>query len=271
MKISVITVCYNEENNIERTVKSVLRQSNKNYEYIICDGKSTDKTLEIAESYRSDFNKNGIDFKVISKKDGGVYFGMNNGIDVATGNYIIFMNAGDTFYGTEAISAVLKALEEADSLPDVIYGDSNDVRRGFYMYLKADHNKLTQGMSMCHQSIFVSSDVMKQEKFDTSLKICADYNLFLGLFLNGKRFLHIDAVISNFYEGGISTVRIDEALEETFKIKDRYGIKYDEKAERKSAKDMIKKIKILDNMPYFMRVLWYRIKNRKNMKDLNNN
>ena len=91
MKISVITVCYNSENTIERTIKSVLSQTYQDIEYIIVDGLSTDKTLEIVNKYKDKIAK------IISEKDTGLYDAMNKGIDNASGEYLMFLNSDDCF------------------------------------------------------------------------------------------------------------------------------------------------------------------------------
>jgi glycosyltransferase involved in cell wall biosynthesis len=101
VKITVITVCYNVENEIEKTVKSVLNQSYANMEYLIIDGKSSDHTLPLAENLVS-----GTDKKVLiySEKDFGIYNAMNRGIMRASGDYVVFMNAGDSFYDEEVLT-----------------------------------------------------------------------------------------------------------------------------------------------------------------------
>ena len=110
MKITIITVSFNEEKNISRTIESVLDQTSCDFEYIICDGKSADKTVEIAESYRARFAEKGVAYFVNSKKDKGIYDGMNNGIELATGDYVYFLNAGDWFYSNDVIEQIVKTL-----------------------------------------------------------------------------------------------------------------------------------------------------------------
>lgn len=271
MKISIVTVCFNEEKNIAMTINSVLRQSDTSYEYIICDGKSTDKTIEIAESYRQAFEEKGIDYIIKSEKDGGIYFGMNNGIDLATGDYIIFINAGDCLHGTEAIKSIIDSLKEEETLPDVAYGDCNFVQRGYYHAMGSDHERLESGMSICHQSILVATDIIKKEKFNTEYKIGADYDLTLKLFLQGKRFLRINSIIADFYSGGISNVQIKSTVEESFKIRDAYSVKYDAKGERKKASKNERFEKFKLKMPRCLWTLWCKIKKREKEENLNNN
>ena len=112
MKISVVTVAFNEEKNIGKTIESVLNQTSNAIEYIICDGKSTDRTVERANSYKERFAKKGIEYIVNSEKDSGIYDGMNKGIDIATGDYIFFLNAGDWFYSDKIIEEISENKKE---------------------------------------------------------------------------------------------------------------------------------------------------------------
>ena len=108
MKISIITVAFNEEKNIKKTIESVLNQTSDSFEYIICDGKSADKTVEIAKEYKNTFAEKGISYIINSEKNKGIYDGMNKGIDLATGDYIFFLNAGDWFYSDDVIENVVE-------------------------------------------------------------------------------------------------------------------------------------------------------------------
>src|SRR3989344_1701590 len=112
-KIRIITVVYNAKSLIERTIKSVLSQTYTNIEYIIIDGGSSDGTLEIAEKYQHDIAV------ILSGKDNGIYDAMNKGLSTATGDFVLFLNAGDELYSTEIISKIL-SLGDAD----VYYGNT---------------------------------------------------------------------------------------------------------------------------------------------------
>ena len=232
VKISIITVCFNEEKNIKATINSVLRQKSTDYEYIICDGKSTDKTVEFAESYRSKFEKLGINYTIKSERDGGIYCGMNNGIDLATGDYVIFMNAGDCFHGEYAITNIVDSLE-VSNLPDVIYGDATYVERGFYKIWRAGNiSKINNGLPFCHQSCLVLTDLIKNNKFDTSFKICADYDMLAKFYIEKKKFLYVNIVISDFYFGGISSVNHKETGKERAFICEKYNFEFNEKKDK---------------------------------------
>ena len=225
MRITVITVCFNEEKNIARTLESVLNQTSSDFEYIICDGNSSDRTMEIVESYRDKFAEKGVDFRVYSEKDGGVYFGMNNGIDHANGEYVIFMNGGDDFASAEVLDEVSKFIENAEVKPDVVYGDYHYIENGISYVTVGNHENLTECMSIGHPCSFCSLACLKKYKFNTDYKISADYDFMLNVYLNDGVFIHIPMVISNFYAGGISTEKPGSALRERRMIQKAHNIK----------------------------------------------
>ena len=103
MLFSIITVCFNSEKTIERTIHSILNQSFLSFEYIIIDGKSEDKTNDIIQQYLPMFENRGIAVKYISEKDNGIFNAMNKGINMAEGVWIAFMNADDSYYDSEVL------------------------------------------------------------------------------------------------------------------------------------------------------------------------
>lgn len=221
--ISVVTVCYNEEKDIKRTIESVLNQNYTDFEYIICDGLSKDKTVQIAESYKSQFLNKGIKYSIYSEKDGGVYFGMNNGIKKAEGKYIWFLNAGDWFSYNDVLSK-MSDFAIRKELPDVVYGNCFFVDKHVPVLKRATHTDLIHEMSLGHPATMVLTSVMKEKYFDTQYRIAADYNLFLNLFLEEKKFEHLDEAVSFFTIGGISTVNIKDSLAEAERIRLSNGI-----------------------------------------------
>ena len=262
MKISIITVCYNEEKNIASTIESVLNQTSQDYEFIICDGESKDRTVEISQSYISDFEKKLVNYKIFSEEDGGIYSGMNNGISRVNGDYVIFMNAGDRFYNEEVIKVVTELVGE--DRPEVIYGDCQIIDRGACYTVRANHNDLCNNMSICHQSIFVRADVIKENKFDINYKIAADYDMMLSFYLRGYEFLKLDKVISSFSAGGISSVKIVKSVSEACDIKDKHGIVHSRKLEIKNANKNQRIIKLKRSIPKPLWKLWNKtIKKRE--------
>ena len=114
MKITVVTVCLNAEKTIQNTIESVLNQTYQDIEYIIMDGKSTDKTVEIVEKYKNDSKIN-----FISEKDNGLYKAMNKATKISSGEYIVFLNSGDTFCDNTVIADLVPYLHA-----DIVYGNA---------------------------------------------------------------------------------------------------------------------------------------------------
>ena len=137
--ISIVTVSFNSEKTIRQTIESVLNQTYTNIEYNIVDGASTDKTVEIATQYKDDFEAKGIKYIITSEKDKGIYDAMNKGMDRATGSWIIFMNAGDTFCDNEVIKNIFGYNDLSDY--SVIYGDCYVSKLNQLQYLKASNMK----------------------------------------------------------------------------------------------------------------------------------
>lgn len=256
IRVSVITVCFNEQENIARTIESVLSQTATSFEYIICDGGSTDKTLEVAESYRKLFEEKEVSFRLFSEKDGGIYNGMNNGIKYSNGEYVLFMNAGDAFYNNAVIQDIYNRID-FNNKPDVCYGDVAYYERGFFnRYEVGNHRNLKAGMSICHQAVLVSGDILRERGFDTHYRIAADYKLLLELFMENYTFQHVDVVVANFEAGGVSNLQQERVWKEYFKIWDKYGIEYSPKTLLRRAKKNSIVLEAKMRMPRWLWDFW---------------
>ncbi len=165
--ISVVTICYNAKNDLEKTILSVLSQTYQDIEYIIIDGGSTDGTVDIIHKYSERL------FYWISEPDKGIYDAMNKGMDRATGSWINFMNAGDTFCDNEVIKNIFGYNDLSDY--SVIYGDCYVSKLNQLQYLKASSmKKVHVQMPFCHQSSFIRKTRLR---FSIDLKIAADYQM----------------------------------------------------------------------------------------------
>lgn len=207
MKISVVTVCYNAVALIEDTIKSVVSQSYPFVEYIVIDGKSSDGTTEIIRKYDDSISY------WISEPDKGIYDAMNKGIEAATGDYIIFMNAGDRFADKDVIAKASVQMGNNTVVSgrwNRCYADGR-VKKASPKDLKA----FKVEMPICHQATFIRLPYHKANPFDTSFKLSADYNFFYHAWSNGESFHYIDDTIVNFLEAeGASTDNITKSVME---------------------------------------------------------
>jgi len=204
--ISVITVVLNGEKYLEETILSVLSQTYDNVEYIIIDGGSTDGTLDIIKKY-----EDYIDYWV-SEKDNGIYDAMNKGINVASGEWINFMNAGDEFYENDVLNKIFS--QNKFKKMDVVYGNHNVIYPHKTRIAKAGNiEDIWKGSQFCHQSAFVSVYVHKEYKFNLSNRIGADFEFFYTLYKKNMSFRHIDITVANYSAGGLSDIkRIDSIV-----------------------------------------------------------
>ena len=176
MKFSIITVTYNAAPYLERTVLSVLSQSYPDIEYLIIDGQSTDGTVDIIRQYES-----GIAYWV-SEPDKGLYDAMNKGLRRATGDYVWFLNAGDTLPSADLVQTIAQKIARRKHLPDVIYGDTAIVNnegcvlgmRHLRPPKKLTWKKFAWGMLVCHQAFIARRELAPE--YDPAYPLCADYD-----------------------------------------------------------------------------------------------
>ncbi|WP_394775109.1 glycosyltransferase family 2 protein [Flavobacterium sp.] len=184
MKISIITVCYNSCNTIEKTILSVKKQTYKNIEYIIVDGNSKDKTVEIIQNHQKEI------FKWISEPDNGLYDAMNKGVAMATGDLVGILNSDDVFNSNTVIEDVvnfhLKYNIEASVGNIVQHKEDGKIIR-LYSSKYWNPGKLKVGFMPPHPSIFFKRDLFyKFGNYDLGFKIGADYELITRFFLKNK-------------------------------------------------------------------------------------
>ncbi|MEJ5227779.1 glycosyltransferase family 2 protein [Thermodesulfovibrio sp.] len=197
--ITVITVVLNGEKYLEQTIQSVINQTYPNVEYIIIDGGSTDGTLDIIKKY-----EDHIDYWV-SEKDKGIYDAMNKGVEVASGEWINFMNSGDVFYRDDVLEKIYQ-MQGFNKTNDVIYGDVCIDFGNYNVPKKAKFEKIEYFMPFQHQSTFVKTSIFKFSKFNDKFKLAADHEFFLRLYKWGKSFLYTKTIISKVSPYGLSDI-----------------------------------------------------------------
>lgn len=202
--ISIITVSFNAEATIRRTIESVLSQLYTNYEYIVVDGKSSDRTYEIISSYDDKFEKHGIIYEHISEKDTGIYNAMNKAVKLAKGKWITFMNADDYYADSSVLERVFDEKHKFSDI-DIIYGDVNLDDGGKITLERARPiEQITKWMVFSHQSSFVRNEIQMEYGFNEKFRISADYDMLLRCYLDGKRFKYINVIVANFSCDGLT-------------------------------------------------------------------
>jgi glycosyltransferase involved in cell wall biosynthesis len=195
--VSVITVVRDAAGEIDETLESVLAQSYPALEYIVVDGGSTDGTLEKVRS------RDRI-ARWISESDSGIAEAMNKGARLATGDLLVFLNAGDTFIDTDALARAVEAIPAGFDLRRAIfYGDAHYAHASGTEVLHADHEALAERNSLCHQSVLVGAEVQNENAYDERLSIFMDYDLWLRC-LGRYAFVKLPVVVSRFSSGGVS-------------------------------------------------------------------
>ena len=212
--ISIITVVFNGEKHIGRTIESVLGQSYKELEYIIIDGKSTDRTLELIRGYK------GI-HKVVSEPDKGLYDAMNKGLEAASGDYVWFLNSGDQIFSKDTVETLVAGLT---GTPDIIYGGTmiideaeNEVGdRRLKPPVQLSWKSFRQGMVVCHQSILVKR--AGAPLYNLDYRLSADIDWAIRAAKEATQIHNSNLVLSRFMEGGLTDHNIKAGLKERFKI-----------------------------------------------------
>lgn len=198
MKISIITINYNNASGLERTIKSVINQSKKDFEYIIIDGLSTDHSCEVINSYKEKISH------IVIEKDTGIYNAMNKGIQIASGEYILFINSGDTLYNNQVIESCYNSLHTYD----FISGNTlcvNIKEKKIWKSPQILTSYMLMRYSLSHQSTFIRTKLLKNRPYKENFKIVSDWEqMIFELLIKDASYLYINQIISIFYEDGIS-------------------------------------------------------------------
>ena len=223
--LSIITITYNAEQYLERTIQSIVNQSDQNFEYIIIDGKSKDGTLQIASTYKNRVNK------LISEPDKGLYDAMNKGLKNASGDFVWFMNAGDEINDKDAVKRIFQSVT---SNTDVLYGDTffvdNDgniqglrseiTPHRLPIDLKWQDMKL--GMLVCHQAFIARKSIAP---FYMENNLSADVDWEIECLKKAKEVKYLDFVVAKYLIGGISNKQLKRSLLDRYEVlKKHFGL-----------------------------------------------
>ncbi len=231
MKVSIVTITYNAARTLQRTLDSVACQTYADIEHLIIDGASKDDTLAIAERYQSQSRHTVV---VRSEPDRGLYDAMNKGLQKATGEYLVFLNAGDSLYAPDTIETVVKHTE----LPSrgegkgvgCVYGDTAITDgEGNFLHLRRHRppeqlswKSFKHGMLVCHQAFYVRTDIAKKFPYDLQYRHSADVDWCIRVMREADRqgltLVNTHTILANFEEGGDTTQHHRDSLKERFKI-----------------------------------------------------
>lgn len=217
-KLSIITVTYNAERFLEPTLKSIAAQSYQQIEYIIVDGGSSDGTVDIIKKYPN------VVTNYVSEPDNGLYDAMNKGLQLATGDYVMVLNAGDLL---DEPDTIFNILENCDN-EDVLYGDTKIIDTD-YEFVGMRHfippenltwKSFQQGMVVCHQSIISKKEITPN--YNLNYKIAADIDWAIRLLKNAKSSKNVHEIVTRFMQDGVSTQHRWAGVRERFGVMVKY-------------------------------------------------
>lgn len=270
--ISIITVTYNASKLIKNTIESVLNQNSNQMEYLILDGNSGDRTVLIAKSYTERFDEKGVSYRVISKKDNGIYDAMNHAAGLAVGEYILYLNAGDCIVEKDTIKRISHILDK--KRPDICYGDTILIKNGYGKLMKAcEEQFLEKKIGFCHQSAFIESDLMRRYKYDLSFEVCADRDFFTRCVVQKKFFLYVNIPVSVYLLGGYSSKNASKQMKmEENEIMYKYGFTTSEIYNKKKKRIVffhkwVKVYEVLKECLYSLFPFIYKIRGWKKIRN----
>ncbi len=225
IKFSIITVTYNAAKVLERTIQSVEKQEDASIEYLIIDGKSEDATLDIVSQ-----NENCVNY-CISESDNGLYDAMNKGMRQATGDYLLFLNAGDSLRGNDAIAKIAQ-IAEKENFPDILYGETDlvDDNGQFIAHrrLKAPEHltwkSFRMGMLVCHQAFIVKRTLAPE--YDTNYRYSADFDWCIRCMKAADTIVNTHLRFINYLNEGVTTANCKTSLKERYRIMQNYYGKF---------------------------------------------
>lgn len=224
-KITIITICYNADQTIRRTLRSVREQTYEAIEHIIVDGASQDATLALIQEYKTSRTH------LYSEPDKGIYDAMNKGLGYASGDYVWFLNAGDALPTPETVSLVAEHIMNAPTIPDVVYGDcllidAEDRLLGLRR-LRPPHEltwrSFIYGMTVCHQSFVARRELCPE--YDLRYRFSADVDWCIRVLKRSRACSNVTAPLSLYLNEGATTANHRKSLLERFDVMRRhYGL-----------------------------------------------
>lgn len=218
MKLSIITINYNNLHGLQKTIASVVAQTCKDFEWIVIDGGSTDGSKELIEQHQEHFSY------WCSEPDKGIYNAMNKGIVQADGDYCLFLNSGDKLHSTVVVEYIEKELYDTDFVAGDTWLVDDEYR---FVSEKKSPSFISKyyllEMALCHQGLFIRTDLLKERPYDESLRIVADWEqTFYEILIKGRTYKHIERIVSDYQVGGISEKNDLQVIRERKMVRDLY-------------------------------------------------
>lgn len=220
-KFSIITVTYNAGDVLEDTIQSVIAQTYHHVEYIIVDGASTDRTPDVIKRYKNRIQK------IVSEPDKGLYDAMNKGIALATGDYLCFLNAGDSFHEDDTLQQMVHSIR-GNELPDVLYGETAIVdKNGHFLRMRRlsapevlTWKSFKKGMLICHQAFFARHTLV--EPYDLQYRFSADFDWCIRIMKKARTLHNTHLTLIDYLDEGMTTRNHKASLRERFRIMVRH-------------------------------------------------
>ena len=241
IKFSIITCTYNASEVLQRTLDSVMSQTWGQIEHIIVDGASKDSTMAMAEAYRRRSAEEETEHDIIikSEPDRGLYDAMNKGLQLATGDYVVFLNAGDVLPTDETLENISNDVNERSDgrVPAVLYGDTNIVDNNGELLRPRrlvppddlSWRSFRHGMLVCHQAFYVRTDIAKAEPYNLKYRFSADVDWCIRVMKRAEKeglpLLRLPEVVVNYLDGGMTNKNHRASLIERFNVMSHhYGL-----------------------------------------------
>lgn len=210
-RISVITIAFNDQEGLRSTMASVLAQTYPNLEYIVVDGGSTDGSIDLIRQHAPSLAR------WVCEPDNGIYDALNKGARLCTGDWVIFMNAGDDFASPNIVSEVFSETINPDL--NFIYGDRIVKYPGYQVLHRAGPTEaMWKGSQFSHQSIFIRGDFQRKNLYQLNIRISADFALFFEACAAGLKFKKLDYPIACVSAGGLSDRARLENIAEFYRV-----------------------------------------------------
>lgn len=238
IKFTIITCTYNAAEVIKPTLDSILNQTWAPVEHLIIDGASKDDTVKVAEAYRqrSLEEETEHEVRIISEPDRGLYDAMNKGLRLATGDYVVFLNAGDSLPDDTTLEKISNDVNERSDgkLPAVLYGDTNIVDdKGIVLHPRRlappdnlNWRSFRHGMLVCHQAFYARTDIARATPYDLRYRFSADVDWCIRIMKRAEKqhlsLLRIHAVVANYLDGGMTNKNHRASLKERFRVMCRH-------------------------------------------------